>query len=105
MGDLMSKNYDQASRRLSFFNPYRFIYFFESYLLKKYEETCFNKFDKILLLFKKEIKSINSKFKIVTNEKNIALIEIISKFVSPGLFVITYLQKLIDTKNCIVKIQ
>ena len=62
MGDLMSKNYDQASRRLSFFNPYRFIYFFESYLLKKYEETCFNKFDKILLLSKKEIKSINSKF-------------------------------------------
>jgi len=48
---------------------------------------------------------INSKFKDVTNEKNIALMEIISKLVSPGLFVITYLQKLIDTKNCIVKIQ
>ena len=38
-------------------------------------------------------------------EKKIALIEIISKFVSPGLFVITYLQKLIDTKNWIIKIQ
>ena len=49
--------------------------------------------------------SVHGNAKNVTNEKNKALIEIISKFVSPGLFVITYLQKLIDTKNCIVKIQ
>ncbi len=34
-----------------------------------------------------------------------AFILIVCKLVSPGLFVITYLQKLIDTKNCNTKIQ
>ena len=63
MGDLMSKNYRQTSIRYFFFNPIRIIYFIESLLVKKYEDLCFNKFNKILLLSKKEINSVSKKYK------------------------------------------
>ena len=63
MGDLVSKNYEQTSKRLSFFNPIRIIYYIESLLLKKYENFCFNNFKKILLHSKKEINTIEKKYK------------------------------------------
>ena len=63
MADLVSRNYEQTSKRLSFFNPIRMIYFIESFLLKKYEIICLKKFDKILLHSKKEINSIDKKYK------------------------------------------
>ena len=63
MGDLMSINYRQTSARYFFFNPIRIIYFLESLLVKKFEELCFRKFDKILLLSKKEIDSVDKKYK------------------------------------------
>ncbi len=63
MGDLMSNNYRQTSVRYFFFNPIRIIYFLESLLVKKYEKLCFNKFNKILLLSKKEIDFIEKKYK------------------------------------------
>ena len=59
----MSINYRQTSVRYFFFNPIRIIYFLESLLVKKYEELCFNKFNKILLLSKKEIDFIEKKHK------------------------------------------
>ncbi len=63
MGDLMSDNYKQTSIRYFFFNPIRIIYFIESLLVKKYESFCFKKFTKILLHSKKEIDSVEKKFK------------------------------------------
>ena len=63
MGDLMSKNYKQTSVRYFFFNPIRVIYYIESLLVKKYESFCFKKFSKILLLSKREIDSVEKKFK------------------------------------------
>ena len=63
MGDLMSKNYRQTSARYFFFNPIKMIYFIESLLVKQYENFCFNKFNKILLLSKKEIDSVKKKYK------------------------------------------
>ena len=49
MADLVSKNYEQTSKRLFFFNPIRIIYFVESLLLKRYEKICFNNFQKMIL--------------------------------------------------------
>ena len=63
MGDLMSRNYKQTSIRYFFFNPIRIIYYIESLLVKKYENFCFNKFTKILLLSKKEIGCVEKKYK------------------------------------------
>ena len=63
MADLVSKNYAQTSQKLFFFNPVRLIYFIESLLLKKYETMCFNNFQKILLHSKKEINSVEKKYK------------------------------------------
>ena len=63
MGDLMSINYKQTSVRYFFFNPIRIIYYIESFLVKKYEYFCFQKFTKILLLSKKELDSVEKKFR------------------------------------------
>ena len=59
MGDLYSSNYLQTSKSKNILNPFKYIYLFESILIKKYETLCFKKFDKIYLFSKKEIKSIN----------------------------------------------
>ena len=63
MGDLMSKNYRQTSFQYFFLNKIKIIYFIESLLVKKYENFCFNKFNKILLLSKREINSVEKKYK------------------------------------------
>ncbi len=62
MGDLVSNNYDQTSKRLIFLNPLRLVYWLEGLLLKKYETVCLKKFDKILLHSKKEIGSLEKKY-------------------------------------------
>ena len=59
----MSRNYKQTSVRYFFFNPIRIIYYIESLLVKKYENFCFNKFTKILLLSKKEIDCVEKKYR------------------------------------------
>ena len=63
MGDITSQNYYQTSSRKFFLNPLKFIYYFESLLLKKYESYCFKNFKKILLFSKKEINTLNKNFK------------------------------------------
>jgi hypothetical protein len=63
MADLVSRNYEQTSKRLFFLNPIRIIYYIESLLLKKYENFCFNNFKKILLHSKKEINTVEKKYK------------------------------------------
>ncbi len=55
MGDLFSKNYNQTYRKLSFINPLKIIYFFESILVKDYENYCLKTADTTLLFSKKEI--------------------------------------------------
>ena len=63
MADLVSKNYEQTSKRLFFFNPIRIIYLIESLLLKRYEKICFSNFQKILLHSKKEINTLDKKYR------------------------------------------
>ncbi len=60
VGDLYSKNYYQTYKNLFFFNPLKFIYYIESKLVKKYEQLCFSKSNKILLFSKKEIQEIKN---------------------------------------------
>lgn len=58
MGDLYSTNYLQTYKNLPFYNPLKFIYFVESFLIKKYEKMCLTKSNKVLLFSKKEINRI-----------------------------------------------
>ncbi len=57
MGDLYSKNYYQTFSYTSFLNPIKYIYFFESILMKRYERLCFKNFNQILLFSSSEISS------------------------------------------------
>ena len=58
MGDLYSNNYFQTFKKSNISNPIKYIYFLESKLMKKYETLCFEKFNKVLLFSKREIKLI-----------------------------------------------
>ncbi len=60
MGDLFSKNYYQTYRQLSFINPLKIIYFFESILVRDYENYCLKTADITLLFSKKEINFLNN---------------------------------------------
>tara|TARA_B100001248_G_scaffold250103_1_gene223859 strand:- start:25 stop:1164 length:1140 start_codon:yes stop_codon:yes gene_type:complete len=63
MGDLYSENYRQTFRSLNFLNPVKYIYFFESFLVKRFEKEIFNKFDKVILFSQNEVEKIDAKFK------------------------------------------
>ena len=63
IGDLYSNNYKQTFKSLSIVNPLKYIYFFESFLIKKVEKKIFAKFDKIILFSKNEIKKTDILFK------------------------------------------
>ena len=63
MGDLYSENYRQTFKSLNFLNPVKYIYFFESFLVKRFEKEIFNKFDKVILFSQNEVKKIDAKFK------------------------------------------
>ena len=60
MGDLFSKNYYQTYRQLSFINPLKIIYFFESILVRDYENYCLKTAEITLLFSKKEINFLNN---------------------------------------------
>ena len=55
MGDLYSKNYYQNFKELSFFNPIKIIYFFESIFVKNFENYCLRTADTTFLFSKREI--------------------------------------------------
>ena len=59
MGDLYSNNYTQTFNNLNIFNPLKYIYFFEGFLMKNIEKKIFLNFDKIILFSKYEIKKID----------------------------------------------
>ena len=63
MGDLYSDNYYQSFKNLNFFNPMKYIYFFESLLIIKSERKIFENFDRITLCSKKEREKIDKKYK------------------------------------------
>ncbi len=80
MGDLYSKNYKQSYKKSFFLNPIKIIYFIESLLVKKYENYCFNNFDKILLFSKKEIDSIEKRYKKKLIQINFGIDNVKKKF-------------------------
>ena len=80
MGDLYSRNYNQMCKQLFFLNPLKIIYLIESLLIRKYENFCFNKFNKILLFSKKEINSINKSFKKKLLQVNFGIDKIKKKY-------------------------
>ena len=63
MGDLYSNNYRQTSNTLNVFNPLKYIYFLETYFIKKIEKKIFFNFDKINFFSKNEIKKVDKSFK------------------------------------------
>ena len=63
MGDLYSDNYNQSFENMNFFNPLKYIYLLESFLVKREENKIFSKFDRITLFAKKEADKIKKKFK------------------------------------------
>ncbi len=78
MTDLVSNNYNQTKKYLSFFNPFYYLYFLESFLIKKYEKKCAKLFDKTVIVSRKDLNNSNLQFnkKIIEitngikNEKN-----------------------------------
>ena len=80
MGDLYSKNYNQTYKLLSIFNPLKYIYFLESFLIKKAEKKVFSNFDKIILFSKNEIKKIDKSFKKKVCQINLSVNKFKDKF-------------------------
>ncbi len=62
MGDLISENYKQTFYNLNILNPLKYIFFLESFFVKKVEKNIFEDFDKIILFSKNEIKKIDKLF-------------------------------------------
>ena len=81
MGDLYSENYYQTYEYLNFLNPLKFIYYLESYLVKKIENKILNDFDKIILFSKKEADRIDKKFKNKIIQINESIDKIKNKYV------------------------
>ena len=52
--DLLSSNYHQTTKLLSIFNPFKYIYFIENFLIRKYEKKVFKKFNKIVFVSNKD---------------------------------------------------
>ena len=50
MTDLMSLNFKKIYKAMPFYNPLKYIYLTESFLIKKYENNICEKFDKIILI-------------------------------------------------------
>ena len=80
MGDLYSINYNQMYKKLFFLNPLKIIYLIESLLIKKYEDFCFDKFNKILLFSKNEINTVNKEFKKKLLQADFGIDEIKNKY-------------------------
>ena len=55
MTDLISFNYAQIIKELSFLNPLKYVYIFEKLLLQKYEKKISNSFDKTIFASEKEL--------------------------------------------------
>ena len=64
MTDLMSLNFKKIYKAMPFYNPLKYIYLTESFLIKKYENNICKKFNKIILISKNDLyEEKNVKFK------------------------------------------
>lgn len=61
MTDLLSKNYLQLFNRLNFFNPKKYLYLLEQFILKRYEKNAVNWFDHVILVSSEDAKYFSSK--------------------------------------------
>ena len=80
IGDLYSANYLQTFYNLSIFNPFKYIYLLESFLVRRIERKIFEKFDKVILFSNKEIKKISKRFKSKIFKINLSINSIQNKF-------------------------
>lgn len=80
MGDLYSDNYYQTFCNLNLFNPLKYIYLLESFLLKRMENKIFLSFNKIILFSKYEVKKINKIFRKKVFNINLSINSIQNKF-------------------------
>ncbi len=74
MTDLVSLNFKKIYKAMPFYNPLKYIYFTESFLIKKYENNICKKFNKIILISKNDLyeeKMLNSKKNICNPKWNI----------------------------------
>jgi glycosyltransferase involved in cell wall biosynthesis len=83
MTDLMSLNFKKIYKAMPFYNPLKYIYLTESFLIKKYENNICKKFDKIILISKNDLyeeKNIKFKKKISVIPSGISLNKKIYRF-------------------------
>lgn len=80
MGDLYSTNYLQTFYNLNIFNPLKYIYLLESFLIRRAERKIFEKFDKVILFSKEEIKKISKRFKSKIFNMNLSIKCVQKKF-------------------------
>jgi len=62
MTDLLSLRYEQTFKQLSYFNPNKYIYLLEKYLVKKYEKKYSKFFNKIIFVSKEDVKKTSLNF-------------------------------------------
>jgi glycosyltransferase involved in cell wall biosynthesis len=55
MTDLTSLNFKKIYKKMPYYNPLKYLYFIESYLIKKYENNISEKFNKIILISKNDL--------------------------------------------------
>jgi glycosyltransferase involved in cell wall biosynthesis len=83
MTDLMSLNFKKIYKAMPFYNPLKYIYLTESFLIKKYENNICKKFNKIILISKNDLyeeKNVKFKKKISIIPSGISLNEKIYRF-------------------------
>lgn len=80
MGDLYSDNYKQTFNNLNILNPLKYIYFFESFLMKNMEKKIFLNFDKIILFSKHEIKEIDKSLRKKIYHINVSIDKVKKKY-------------------------
>ena len=80
MGDIYSSNYYQTFKNLNILNPLKYIYFFESLLIKRLERKIFMNFEKVILFSKNEIKKIDKLFSKKIIHINISIDKIKKKY-------------------------
>ena len=77
MTDILSRNYFQLYKKLNFFNPLKYIYMLEKYLIEKYEEKVIKFFDYSVLVSNDDLRfflsnnKLKNKIKIITNGSDI----------------------------------
>jgi glycosyltransferase involved in cell wall biosynthesis len=80
--DLLSLNYEQSIKKLSIFNPLKYIYIIEKILVQRYEEKTFRKFNCIVFVSNKD--AIKAKKKVLKKNKIIVIGN--TKSINPKIF-------------------